>query len=628
MKASGVAPYTYTVVHYRSQNASGSDSTTVSSNGAPAALVTRRYIHAGGTGTLSGIDLGVGVGEGTFSYSTLGWREATAWPTGATRTSTYLNTGTHATQSFNSPLDAAFYSAYAVDSAGRILRDRRHDGDPTAYTQRVFGYDELGRYTGTRDVSDLAWNCGGSGRFDPNYGDLGCPIDTATVTNQIGYDDAGNMQGPGTVRGDGDQLDTMDGFLDYAYDADGNVTARTFHGYGIGWNFRWSADNRLLASGMRDDSVSLESVSLEYDPMGEPVVKRDSTGRVTHVTLYDGGSILADLDSAGNRIVEYVYDEGTDRPYALLTGATSVTGAQYFVQDDMGNIEGTLYDSTHVASTIDYEGFGAPEVTGDSTNRLMWKGLPYDPDLGLIYMRARWYDPSIGRFMSEDPLGLQGGINPYVFANDDPINGFDPSGMDEYLTCIDWYDETYVNGKLTHEQFLFTECTDPVGAGDGAVKGPSTIRACKATLLVPLDPSARVTFENSRVIPLFAPAFAAALSGAIRDLNGQGIVPQIDQGYRTNTMQVRMGNGGSGPNPAARPGYSLHQAGYAVDISGTASRQFGAIKAIMASYGMAWGGNFRPRPDLPHFYIDPFRNLSERHAAVALAAAFYKDCVQ
>jgi RHS repeat-associated protein len=68
------------------------------------------------------------------------------------------------------------------------------------------------------------------------------------------------------------------------------------------------------------------------------------------------------------------------------------------------------------------------------TNRFTWKGLSYDPDVGLTYVRSRWYDPNIGRFVSEDPLGLGGGINPYVFAGDDPVNGSDPTGLTAYIS--------------------------------------------------------------------------------------------------------------------------------------------------------------------------------------------------
>ncbi|HEX9285087.1 MAG TPA: RHS repeat-associated core domain-containing protein, partial [Nitrospirales bacterium] len=53
----------------------------------------------------------------------------------------------------------------------------------------------------------------------------------------------------------------------------------------------------------------------------------------------------------------------------------------------------------------------------------------YDAETQLYYNRARYYDPAVGRFISEDPLGLRAGINPYAYAGNDPVNGRDPSGL-------------------------------------------------------------------------------------------------------------------------------------------------------------------------------------------------------
>ena len=187
------------------------------------------------------------------------------------------------------------------------------------------------------------------------------------------------------------------------------------------------------------------------------------------VTLFDGGSILADLDSLGNRQAEYVYDGGTDSPYAMLTGDTSVTTVRYFAHDDFGNVVGQFVDATHPTQTVTYGDCGRPTVSGETANRLTWKGLSYDPDVGLTYVRARWYDPHIGRFVSEDPLGLQGGINPYVFANNDPINGSDPSGMDASGGSCSTV--TTQEGKSEEDRTLVsvstTVCDETGGSGGG-----------------------------------------------------------------------------------------------------------------------------------------------------------------
>ena len=52
-----------------------------------------------------------------------------------------------------------------------------------------------------------------------------------------------------------------------------------------------------------------------------------------------------------------------------------------------------------------------------------------DAAAGLYYVRARWYDPALGRFLSEDPIGLAGGINNYAYAANDPVNLGDPMGL-------------------------------------------------------------------------------------------------------------------------------------------------------------------------------------------------------
>jgi RHS repeat-associated protein len=51
------------------------------------------------------------------------------------------------------------------------------------------------------------------------------------------------------------------------------------------------------------------------------------------------------------------------------------------------------------------------------------------------YVRGRWYDPQAGRFVQEDPMAVDGGINVYTFAGNDPINGPDPSGMNPGDVC-------------------------------------------------------------------------------------------------------------------------------------------------------------------------------------------------
>lgn len=75
-----------------------------------------------------------------------------------------------------------------------------------------------------------------------------------------------------------------------------------------------------------------------------------------------------------------------------------------------------------------YDSFGNGTVS--SITRYAYTGREWDEEAGLYYYRARWYDSQQGRFISEDPIGLEGGINLYGYVENDPVNAIDPLGQD------------------------------------------------------------------------------------------------------------------------------------------------------------------------------------------------------
>jgi RHS repeat-associated protein len=76
-------------------------------------------------------------------------------------------------------------------------------------------------------------------------------------------------------------------------------------------------------------------------------------------------------------------------------------------------------------------------------NRLQFKGRELD-ETNLYYNRARYYDPVVGRFISEDPLGLDAGINQYAYEGNDPVNRQDPSGLGDIRAVVDaWFWEHF-----------------------------------------------------------------------------------------------------------------------------------------------------------------------------------------
>jgi RHS repeat-associated protein len=128
-----------------------------------------------------------------------------------------------------------------------------------------------------------------------------------------------------------------------------------------------------------------------------------------------------------------------DRPVALLTGAQTWNTTRYLHQDQIGNVIGVTNNSNAVVQQFDYSPWGTVTTLVNQladTNRLQWKGLVFEGGTtNLSYVRNRWYDPEARRFLSEDPIGLDGGMNLYAFARNDPVNFEDPYGLNR---CTDF----------------------------------------------------------------------------------------------------------------------------------------------------------------------------------------------
>jgi RHS repeat-associated protein len=91
-----------------------------------------------------------------------------------------------------------------------------------------------------------------------------------------------------------------------------------------------------------------------------------------------------------------------------------------------------------VTDTYDYDAFGNDiNHAGSTPNNYLYRGEQYDPDLGLYYLRARYYNSTTGRFMSRDPqdnsLRTPNDLHKYLYANGDPVNGWDPTGRGDLV---------------------------------------------------------------------------------------------------------------------------------------------------------------------------------------------------
>ena len=153
----------------------------------------------------------------------------------------------------------------------------------------------------------------------------------------------------------------------------------------------------------------------------------------------DGSRLIFARNGSGTVTDEYGYYPGGDQPMSirLPSGRTGV-----FITDPQ--LRGTvkaIADANGQATNMEFKTYSVSpwgEVAADTgtTTRLRLAGQQYDQATRLYFMRARYYDPALGRFLSEDPIGISGGLNLYAYAGNDPVNKADPAGTSEECRLV------------------------------------------------------------------------------------------------------------------------------------------------------------------------------------------------
>ena len=136
----------------------------------------------------------------------------------------------------------------------------------------------------------------------------------------------------------------------------------------------------------------------------------------------------------------------------------------WYIYDGLGSVISEVDDNGNVTATRLYDAFGSVNAsTGSSTNKQKFCGsLGHTTEAstgGLVYMRARWYDPAVGRFISEDPAGS--GLNWYVYCDNNPTSRTDPTGrswISHGVTSQAFWDDlidAYTDGSIETVRDLF-----------------------------------------------------------------------------------------------------------------------------------------------------------------------------
>lgn len=319
--------------------------------------------------------------------------------------------------------------SYSYDTAGN--RTSKQQGS----------YVQAATHNNLNQLQDLT--AGGATRF---YGTVDKPSNV-TVDGQQAKIDAGNRfeafldLAPGNhsvdiVATDGNGAQTSQTYnvdIDTApaetltFDSAGNTRTKTVGGQMT--SYEWDALNRLLAV-----ETSTTRSEFVYNGMSQRVGRKEYTGYSSNWTLSEDVKYLwsggyqpsQERDSTGTTVTRHHLAGG----FADDIGGTLTK--YYTTRDHLGSIREVVDSSGLLETRYDYSPYGEVEILSSVNNvesTFLYTGHLYHEASNLNLTLYRAYDPSLGRWISADPIAESGGMNLYSYVFNDPINMLDPDGL-------------------------------------------------------------------------------------------------------------------------------------------------------------------------------------------------------
>jgi RHS repeat-associated protein len=349
----------------------------------------------------------------TYQYDSAGNLETVVLPNGITETRGYDKMN-RLTSLVNQDEQGNIVSSYVytLDKAGHKKTVEESDGRKVEYT-----YDELYRLT-KEEITDPVQ---GNRTIDYAYDAVG---------NRLTRDDS--VAGETTyVYDNNDRLlsETTAGVTtDYSYDKNGNTTRVAVVGSSAETIYEWDGENRLRNATAIDALGGTNSSQFWYDVNGL---------RVASVVNGEETRYLLDTSRPHAEAIEEYAPDGeikTSYVHGLdLISRQSDENSLYYLQDGHSGVRQLSNGLGEVTDFYNYDAYGRLlHSVGGSENNYLYRGEQFDPNVGLQYLRSRYYNPDNGRFASVDPFeGLLAepmSRHRYLYGNANPVTYLDPSG--------------------------------------------------------------------------------------------------------------------------------------------------------------------------------------------------------
>lgn len=329
---------------------------------------------------------------------------------------------------------------YSYDAADNITKIT--DSVSANKTQN-FTYDNLDRLTSANGIYGYqAFSYDAVGNRTGLLFDNGTSIQSDTYV----YDTASNR----LSRIDKTNAGLASGTRNFSYDNAGNLTQGTGDD-GSTQAFTFNNSNRLNTAKVNAALVG----TYTYNALGQRVSKTyaDATKELFHYN--EAGQLLSVTNASGTTIREYIYNGAT------LVGYVNAGILTYVHNDHLNTPQVVTAQNQSVLWMADYEPFGKAKLNASNTIAFSarFPGQYLDSETGIYYNYFRDYDPSIGRYIESDPIGLEGGINTYAYVGGNPIIYTDPNGL---LACFNVNGAGYCTDKRPDPRTYIPESLWPL----------------------------------------------------------------------------------------------------------------------------------------------------------------------
>tara|TARA_B110001454_G_scaffold219058_1_gene249667 strand:+ start:18570 stop:19886 length:1317 start_codon:yes stop_codon:yes gene_type:complete len=302
-----------------------------------------------------------------------------------------------------------------------------------------------------------------AGNFDYNY-DLNGQVTSSTSSagnETFSYDEIGNRisdnlgsYGYNSTK----QILLSTVSSSYISDRNGNIVGKTAISDGANEKYIYNSLNQLKEIQIYAGNSQLEkTIKYYYDPKGRRIYKSvvnniDSSKSFSRAYIYDGDNVISEFDNSGNRLTTHIHSSLRDDDILSTevttngkdSGIAKNAGRYHYIKDHLGSIEAVTDSSGEIIQKISYSTFGKVEKIVDRNSiditnspnvstAYSFNGRELDRESGLIYYRARYYSPELGRFIQKDP---DPGViskpatfaNKYAYVENNPLKFRDPKG--------------------------------------------------------------------------------------------------------------------------------------------------------------------------------------------------------